>query len=330
MRSGRGSFGASFLLMVLAAEGLISAIVVFVICISYIVRHSLNLGRMERSRMKVLAEEDQLLKGMYWVQDAGACSGVYVLEEGRTLIDAGNMYGLVDELQDLGSIDRLERIIFTHSHFDHVGGIEEIYQLVSPDVYIHPLSREHLRLLREPFPKFFDALDSEKKISLLYDGDRIEGSPALKVLHTPGHTAGDLCFFDQSSGALFSGDTVLPQKEKLSGILSKPDEVCGGRLEDTVHGLRKLLKLPVRHLFPGHGKPVFHKGADQIKLSLVTLYQNLYQEVPEKAWIAMGHDLLAAGLFEDARQCVAKASQIAPASTEAKNLYQQIMDEQSV
>lgn len=276
--------------------------------------------------MKALAEEDQTLEGMYWVQDAGACSGVYVLEDGRTLIDVGNMYGLIDELQDLGSLDRLERILFTHSHFDHVGGVEEVYQVATPDIYVHPLAREYLRLLREPFPSFFDALDKDRKIRFLHDGDLVESVPALKVIHTPGHTAGDLCFFDESSGALFSGDTVLPQKEKLSGILSKPDEVCGGRMEDKVNGLRKLLRLPVRHLFPGHGKPVFHKGADQIKISLITLYQSLHEETPEKAWLAMGHDLLAAGRFEDARQCVAKASEMAPACSEAKSLYEQIVD----
>jgi hypothetical protein len=46
--------------------------------------------------MKRLVDEDPLLTGMYWVEDAGACSGVYVLEDGRTLIDAGNMHGLAD------------------------------------------------------------------------------------------------------------------------------------------------------------------------------------------------------------------------------------------
>jgi glyoxylase-like metal-dependent hydrolase (beta-lactamase superfamily II) len=274
--------------------------------------------------MKALAAEKPELKGIYWVEDAGACSGVYVLEEGRTLIDVGNMYGLVDELQDLGPLDRIERILITHSHFDHVGGVEEIYQLVSPDVYIHPLAKEYLALHREPFPSFFKALDSENKIKLIQDGDLIDGAPPLRVIHTPGHTAGDVCFFDESSGALFSGDAVLPQKEKLAGMLSKPDEVCGGRMSDKVKGLQRLLRLPVRHLLPGHGRPVFDKGMDQIKISLITLYRSLHEEEPQKAWLAMGHDLLAASLFDEARQCVAKAKQIVPDSEEVRDLYERI------
>lgn len=274
--------------------------------------------------MKALGEEDQTLNGVYWVQDAGACSGVYVLEEGRTLIDAGNMYGLIDELQDLGPLDRLERILLTHSHFDHVGGVEEIYQAASPEVYVHPLAREYLRLLREPFPRFFDALEKDNKIKYLYDGDGVRGLPGLTAVHTPGHTAGDLCFFDETSGALFSGDAVLPQKEQLSAVLSKPDEVCGGRMEDKVNGLRKLLKFRVRHLLPGHGKPVIQKGADQIKILLITLYRTLHEDNPEKAWVSMGQDLLDAELFDDARQCVAKAFEICPDSAEAKELYEKI------
>jgi glyoxylase-like metal-dependent hydrolase (beta-lactamase superfamily II) len=275
--------------------------------------------------MKALAEEDPSLKGMYWVQDAGGCSGVYILEEGRTLIDAGNMYGLIDEIRELGPLDRIQRILITHSHFDHVGGVEELYQIVAPEIYVHPLSREYLRLLREPFPSFFDAMEKDYKIKYLHDGDLVPDMPTLRAIHTPGHTAGDLCFFDESTGALFSGDAVLPQKERLSGILSKPDEVCGGRMEDKVNGLRKLLRLPVRHLFPGHGKPVFNKGLDQIKLSLNALYRSLYEMEPQKAWISMGNALLDAGMLEDALQCVAKASEIEQDCQEAKELYERIM-----
>lgn len=266
--------------------------------------------------MKSFADTDPSLKGAYWVQDAGACSGVYVLEEGRTLIDAGNMYGLVDELQDLGPLDRLERILVTHAHFDHIGGMEEIYQLVSPDLYVHPVTREYLRLLRAPFPEFFDALEKDGKIKLVADGDVIDGAPPLEVIYTPGHTAGDVCFFDKTSGALFSGDAILPYKYKLGPALSKPDDVCGGRMQDKVQSIRRLLSLPVRHLFAGHGEPVFDKGGDHVKLTLYSLYQSEHEEHPPKAWILMGNDLLQAGSLNDAAQCAAKAKEMAPDDAE--------------
>lgn len=274
--------------------------------------------------MKSFVEEDRSLKGMYWVTDAGACSGVYVLEEGRTIIDTGNMYGLIDELQDLGPLERLERILLTHSHFDHVGGMEEIYQTVSPDLYIHPMAREYLRLHRPPFPAFFDSLEEAGKMKYIQDGDIVEGEAPLRVIHTPGHTAADISFFHEPSGALFCGDIVLPYRYKLGKVVSKPDEVCGGRSVDKINSLRKLLRLPVRHLFAGHGEPVFHKGADQIKLGLYTLHQEANEDRPHMAWIAMGIDMIEAGFLKDADQCAAKAARIAPEAPELKDLQERI------
>lgn len=274
--------------------------------------------------MKSFADEDASLKGMYWVTDAGACSGVYVLEEGRTIIDAGNMYGLVDELLDLGPLEKLERVLLTHSHFDHVGGLEEIYQTTSPDLYVHPMVREYLRLHRPPFPAFFDALEKAGKMKLIQDGDVLDGAPPLRVIHTPGHTAADVCFFDETTGALFSGDVVLPHRYKLGSTISKPDEVCGGRLQDKLDSLRKLLGLPVRHLFGGHAEPVFHKGADQVKLALYSLYQGMNEERPELAWISMGLDMAGVGLMKDARQCAEKAYGLAPGAPELKDLLERV------
>ncbi len=278
--------------------------------------------------MKSLAEHDAQLQGMYWIPDAGACSGVYVLDEGRVLIDTGNMFGLIDELQELGPPDQLKAILLTHSHFDHVGGMAEIYQVASPDLYLHRLTREYLRILRAPFPAFFDALEKDGKIHFLEDGLLVDGPPTLRVFHTPGHTAGDICFFHEPSGALFCGDAVLPHKYEHRAKLARPDEVCGGRTQDLRETLRRLLALPVRHLFSGHGEPVFNKGLDQIKIALFTFYQSQAEERPELAWVSMGLDMLSLGQVEEARQCVAKAQKINPEAPEIQQLQNQIAERQ--
>ncbi len=260
--------------------------------------------------MKALAEADPLLEGMYWIPDAGLCSGVYALEKGRTLIDAGNMYGLIDELRDIDGYSGIERILVTHGHFDHTGGVAEIYRECAPDFHIHPLAREHLRLHEEPFPSFFEELEKGGKIVLIRDGEIPCGNLLLRVIPAPGHTAADLCFFDPRSGALFSGDAVLPNGLSNGPALSASDETLGGCLDDKIQSLRKLLALPVRHLMPGHGEPVFHKGADQIKIALYNLHRMAHGEEPAKAWSAMSRDLLDVGKVEEARQCAAKASML--------------------
>ena len=263
--------------------------------------------------MKTFEKEDARLEGIGWVADSGPCSGAYVVAGGRLLIDTGNMVGLVDELQEMAPLSTLERIALTHTHFDHVGGMAEIYPLVAPELLLHPSAREYARWLRHPFPEFFQSLEDAGKIHYLKDGEILEGT-GLQVLHVPGHTAGDVCFYLQEAQALFSGDAVLPYQLRFAAILSKPDEVCGGRIQDKVASLRRLLSLPIKHLFPGHGEPVLHKGGNQIKIALLTLYQALYENPPEKAWLLMAEDLLVSGQPEEAFECVKKARSIAPTS----------------
>ncbi|MEJ5349504.1 MAG: MBL fold metallo-hydrolase [Desulfosoma sp.] len=269
--------------------------------------------------MRTFEKEDPCLEGIGWVPDSGPCSGVYVIDHGRVLIDAGNMVGLVDHLEEMAPLDKVERLLLTHTHFDHVGGMAEIYQRTAPDVLVHPVAREYARLLRPPFPEFFQALEDAGKIHSVLDEQEIDGI-GLKALHVPGHTAGDLCFYHAEAQALFSGDAVLPYQLRFSAILSKPDDFCGGRMQDKLQSLRRLLRLPVRHLFPGHGEPVLHKGSHQIKIALVTLYQSLYENLPEKAWLLMAQDLAAAGQPEEAEECLKKARALAPTSEEVDHV----------
>ena len=63
---------------------------------------------------------------------------------------------------------------------------------------------------------------------------------------------------------------------------------------------------------------------DQIKISLFGLYQTLYKDHPERAWVAMGLDLLELGQDTEARQCAAKAAQIDPQAPELKHLQKKM------
>lgn len=79
----------------------------------------------------------------------------------------------------------------------------------------------------------------------LQDGDEIDlGQRSLRVVHTPGRTAGSICLWEEASGRLFTSDTVVPGPE--AGEAEPRDR------DAFLESLRRLEALPVTRVHPGH------------------------------------------------------------------------------
>jgi len=86
-------------------------------------------------------------------------------------------------------------ILLTHHHYDHVGAVNKIKGLKDCPVYMHRNDTDMYRA---------------KVNVVMEDGDMIMlENEAIKVLHTPGHTAGSVCFFVEKSKLVFTGDTIF-------------------------------------------------------------------------------------------------------------------------
>ena len=165
----------------------------------------------------------------------------YLLEDEHTraaaVIDPGGD-GARIEAQLRADGAELKRILLTHAHFDHTGGVAELHA-AHPDVpvFLHPA--DAARLGSQVFPPIGAP-------TVPYgDGDVVKlGDLDIQVLHTPGHTPGGVCLL--VGDALFTGDTLF------QGSMGRID-FEGGSYEDIMASLARLAHLPGDfRVLPGH------------------------------------------------------------------------------
>jgi glyoxylase-like metal-dependent hydrolase (beta-lactamase superfamily II) len=160
-------------------------------------------------------------------------NNVYVLIDPTTnqsvVVDASDE---VDRLVAATHGTTVQAIWMTHGDGDHTRVLEELRDRLKAPVFMHPGDAD--RLERPPD-------------RLLNDGDVLPvGDLRFTVLHTPGHTAGGVCF--HTDGHLIAGDTLFPGGP---GNTKRP----GGDFDLIVRMIReKLFVLPdLTRVYPGHG-----------------------------------------------------------------------------
>ncbi len=140
--------------------------------------------------------------------------------------------------------------LFTHCHIDHILGSRFISKTYKLKPLTHKDSMPFLENSRE-YGKVF-GFDVEKPImpeSYIEEGDVVAfGNQTLRVIETPGHAAGSLCFYHEEEGLLFAGDVLFKQ-----GI-GRTDLPTGNHDLLIKSILDKLMKLPENTtVYPGHG-----------------------------------------------------------------------------
>lgn len=144
-------------------------------------------------------------------------------------------------------------ILLTHGHFDHIAALDELISLCGDlPVYAHEkelacLTDTSLNLSTGLFGSPFT---STQAVTPITDGTFLDlAGLSLTILHTPGHTAGSVCYYAKEQNTLLSGDALF------AGSIGRTD-FPGGDAQALFASLKKLEArvLPDTVIYPGHGE----------------------------------------------------------------------------
>jgi glyoxylase-like metal-dependent hydrolase (beta-lactamase superfamily II) len=142
---------------------------------------------------------------------------------------------------------KVDAIICTHAHFDHIGAIGDVKKGTGTRVLIHGDDLDIFRRAREHAMFWgFEIDDLPEPDGLLRDGDLIRvGGLEFRVIHTPGHSPGSISIYGE--GVVFTGDTIFRDSVGRT-------DLPGGSLDMLKESFRRLLQLPEdTRVLSGHG-----------------------------------------------------------------------------
>lgn len=216
---------------------------------------------------------------------------IYFIEDSiPTLVDAGfySVEGVdivAGALKKAGRrLSDIKRILLTHGHLDHFGLAGKIAAISGAEVFIHPLDRDKcswdiqkkrvtpfLRFFQEAglpetvvkniasgmidrfnrfFPRNFDVECMNEHETFSFDDF------TLRVVYSPGHTLGSVCFFDSENGRLFSGDHLLENITSNPVVEIENQDNNGYKsVASYLKSLEMIASLEIKEVFPGHGSP---------------------------------------------------------------------------
>ena len=172
---------------------------------------------------------------------------------------------------------RLARVLLTHAHPAHAGSAARVMRGTGVRVFVHSDDAPFLDGTHEPL------LPSGRRGQLMAAlGRVVELCPAvyrldtlpldqtiagLRVLPTPGHTPGHVCFWHEEDAALLSGDALVVE----GGEPALPSSSLSHDPPRAQAALTALRGLPLRHLLPGHGAPILDNARARVDALLTRL-----------------------------------------------------------
>lgn len=159
----------------------------------------------------------------------------------------------VKELSKYG-IDKVDYILLTHAHFDHILYLQEISDKYNPVIYCHKNAIEKIfnddYNLSNGFNNPLNIHIDKNKFVLINNGYDIKVNDyEFQVIYTPGHSSCSVCFIIRKDKIIFTGDTLFRHS------IGRCDLYSGNALS-LANSLKTLAKLDSDYIiYPGHDNP---------------------------------------------------------------------------
>lgn len=181
----------------------------------------------------------------------------YLLDcpEGVVLIDTGMQESAIEkigaELESVGKSWRdVEAVLITHKHGDHIRNLPKVKELTGAEVMSHK----------------GDAGDIQQSTKIevkgLKHGDKLPYCGGIKVIHVPGHSEGNCCYYLPAKRVMIAGDTVFGDEE---GNLEAPPERYCLDVEQASREIRRLMDYDFEALLITHGKNTLENAKEKVK-----------------------------------------------------------------
>ncbi len=201
----------------------------------------------------------KILEGIYRIDhsaDGNHSMESWILDCEKTILVDGGMTGehvkgIGTELESMGkSWKDVDLILITHKHGDHINNLPELVELTGA-----PIKAQRLEA---------PLIEAAKcvKVGGLEDGEVLPYCGGIEVIHVPGHSEGNSCYYLKARGTIIAGDTIFA--DEAGELMPPPERYCLD-VKQATSGMRRLLNYDFDNLIYTHGKDIIGDAKDRVR-----------------------------------------------------------------